>query len=279
MKKIKAINKFIYLDWNAIKYLKHHKDEEFYKIIEELKKTYMVPFSYTHLYDLQKNANEENKHFIDEDISFLSDLSNDILLDVHDDNIKIETNSSPKNAFLEIKKAKEDLYPQNLLPQDIIEEILRIGIKNFFSKDDNYQKYHRQYIEAVFNRFDSESKLYKQFINECSLPNNFSPTKWKDIINGILKEQEKKYLTSTLMYAYLYLELHPQFKDKITKKNTYSNIYTDQEHFINSIYAKYFITEDKHMLKKVQFLYDAYNIDTKIYNINDFVSAYNSNNL
>ena len=74
---------YIYLDWNVIKYIKEPRadkeklDCDVYQIISKLNKKYVVPFSEAHIEDRCNNYKEEYLPLIEDDLQFVSRLSND----------------------------------------------------------------------------------------------------------------------------------------------------------------------------------------------------------
>ena len=81
--------KYIYLDWNVIQYMKHEdidkKGKEFKELVKKLSNKYIFPYAEGHLRDLAVSNNEV---YIQEDLAFLKDISNNYCLGL-DDNEKI----------------------------------------------------------------------------------------------------------------------------------------------------------------------------------------------
>ncbi|MCU8030899.1 hypothetical protein L5M51_14190 [Shewanella sp. SM73] len=83
------MKKYIYLDWNVIQYMKHEKVVEgrfdaikFKSFMQSLKGKYVFPASEGHLKDLAATFKKENWSFIEEDLSFLKEISEGLMLGV-----------------------------------------------------------------------------------------------------------------------------------------------------------------------------------------------------
>lgn len=81
------LNKYIYLDWNVIQYIKHEKVVEgkfdairFKSFMKSLKGRYVFPASEGHLKDLAATFKKENWSYIEEDLSFLKEISEGLML-------------------------------------------------------------------------------------------------------------------------------------------------------------------------------------------------------
>lgn len=82
------LKRYIYLDWNVIQYIKHEKvvdgrfnAVEFKSFMQHLKSRYVFPASEGHLKDLSATF-EKNLLYIEEDLSFLNEISEGFMLGV-----------------------------------------------------------------------------------------------------------------------------------------------------------------------------------------------------
>lgn len=278
---------FIYLDWNAIKSLMNQNAKpDFCEAITRLKTKYIIPFSFAHLCDTQKGLSMETAQFVKKDLDFLNRLSDGYMLGTYEDDFDIAKQDIYKK-YSDVAQAKTLKYPSFDIPDEIRNHIKQIGFKKFFEHGQNVQ----WFIPTVFSalsRFDSAPDLYKNFrtifsensSNELSFLSdlqdpNMDAKKLKDIVDGFLKfdQSYENGLCSKIRTAYLLLDFNPSYREKrITNKNNFTNIYTDSEHMVNASFAKYYITNDKAALKRTRFVFEAYNIKTRVFSNDDLVA-------
>lgn len=86
------LKRYIYLDWNVIQYMKHERVVEgrfdaiqFKSFLQDLKNKYVFPASEGHLKDLAATFQEENRPYIEEDLSFLNEISEGFMLGMRPD--------------------------------------------------------------------------------------------------------------------------------------------------------------------------------------------------
>ncbi len=78
-------------------------------------------------------------------------------------------------------------------------------------------------------------------------------------------------LRDLMIYSYIVLDLHPDFRDKLKKKNTLEHVMVDASNIWYGSQARYFITEDKAMRKKAEFIYKVFGCNVKMCNKSEFV--------
>ncbi|MGN0340768.1 MAG: hypothetical protein ACI4D0_09750 [Lachnospira sp.] len=96
---------------------------------------------------------------------------------------------------------------------------------------------------------------------------------WKNaIIDAISIHYPKQEISGEglICCAYCMLDWHPMFRDKLGKKNTFSNIVRDAKHVWYASQAHMFVTEDEHTRKKCEVLYKAFDIKTKVLSMQEF---------
>ncbi len=72
------------------------------------------------------------------------------------------------------------------------------------------------------------------------------------------------------------LDFHPLFKDTLKKKkNTLDNITRDSKVLYYATRAKFFITEDKTLYKKANFLFEVFDLDVNVLKIDEFLAKVN----
>lgn len=87
--------------------------------------------------------------------------------------------------------------------------------------------------------------------------------------SSVLKKEQ------LLIQGYTLLDMHPIFREKMKKgKNTLDNIVRDGNHCFYASRARYFVSEDEYALRKTAFLYDVYNIKTRVVCENEFIKCF-----
>lgn len=117
---------FVYLDWNAIKYLKDNGPKtEFAIILDVLKSKYHIPYSFAHLCDLQKNMSDSTMRLINSDLVFLQELTSSYMLGRYKDDFDID------QKFEEVKSYNLNIFPNPMIPPDVINEMKAQGLKHY----------------------------------------------------------------------------------------------------------------------------------------------------
>lgn len=289
-------SEFIYLDWNVVKYIKeNYNQQSMYSVIDWLKGRYYFPFSFAQICDRQRGEEE----YIREDLDFLKELSEGYMVGIDDENDSFDI--SKKNIIEKYNEVKQyRLYDLNMadlwngiLTSEILEEIFAQGIEEFFSKSRNV-KFFVPFIYSALSRFDSNSVLYKEF-RRFMIEYGKSIEDKNQFINLIVKDSweradiaqilkdfnrnfdKKESKSENMRNLFLLLEFKQYYKnlrinDKITNKNSFSNIYTDSEHMLVAQYSKCFVTNDKKLSRKIRLVFDYFKVDTIVVDMNEFVS-------
>ena len=108
------LKKYIYFDWNIIQYIKHEKvvdgsfnAVEFKSFLQHLKSRYVFPASEGHLKDLSATFKKENLPYIEEDLSFLNEISSGFMLGILPDESLIPVKADIKVEFEKILNKSE----------------------------------------------------------------------------------------------------------------------------------------------------------------------------
>ncbi|WP_043008017.1 hypothetical protein [Comamonas testosteroni] len=108
------LKKYIYLDWNVIQYIKHEKvvdgsfnAVEFKSFLQHLKSRYVFPASEGHLKDLSATFKKENLPYIEEDLSFLNEISGGFMLGMRPDESLIPVEADIKAEFEKVLNESE----------------------------------------------------------------------------------------------------------------------------------------------------------------------------
>lgn len=280
-------DKFIYLDWNVFKYLKDNKESEFSKRVNSIKENFKVPYSFAHLCDLQKNYNSTTEKFVRSDLEFLEKCSEGYMIGIFEDDYDLSNENDIYGKFDEVSKFNK-LDTSYNLPKDQIDkitlEIENIGFKEFFK---GKECLFPLVIKQALSRFNADYKLYK--LHRDFILNSFSeseegklfdelkgelldPNKFKQCVDLFLKYSAMKNTESMRIgVGYCLLDYNRNYKEKITKKSHFPNIYNDGEHLKCAKHSEMYITLDRATKEKSQYLFKVFEINTPIYTIDDFL--------
>lgn len=108
------LKKYIYLDWNVIQYMKHEQIVEgkfdaikFKSFIQSLKGKYVFPASEGHLKDLAATFKKANWSYIEEDLSYLNEISEGFMLGVLQDETLMPVKADINDEFNKIVNERE----------------------------------------------------------------------------------------------------------------------------------------------------------------------------
>lgn len=183
------------------------------------------------------------------------------------------------------------ISPVRLFKQEILKQAdnnekntLNQLLTNFFSSVDSYKNLRDRVMEFVKESTDRNNMEYSYLLKYMSPildlldVSDIEKLKagWKDAVIQWSKMNSKEPLPIGLLLSngYMLLDFHPLFKEGITEKNTLDNILRDENHAFWGMGAEYFISEDKKTLKKIKFLYDAFEIKTKVLSMSQFVAVF-----
>lgn len=199
-----------------------------------------------------------------------------------------------KSYNVDMKKLPKDNLFQPFL--ELNNGVLNSSVfKNSLSKiwssidDPEFYKLFREQISKLKYRFNGTDTILNQrskyFKNLLPLL-DFMVTKdvpvihenFDSIINSFLSINGRKIENMTegekIEIAYMLLDFHPSFRDKINKKNRPSNIYRDVKNLFFASQAKYYVTEDQATLKKARFVCEVLNIKVKVVTMSEFTSKF-----
>ncbi|MBN1067589.1 hypothetical protein [Clostridium sp. ZS1] len=277
-------SKYVYLDWNTMKSIKNNKKLEFTAIIDILKINFKVPYSYAHLCDLQKKFSNDTKELVKNDLEFIDKLTNGDMLGMYEDDWII----SKQNIFERINEvSKFNTLNYEAITKEKRDEIRKIGLGTYIK--DEHEKEFIPLIKSILDRFNSTPELYSQFREIFNQENSEKDLQHfnrlrkkinqKDLKEIVLQELKlngnaKPCISEQICTAYRLLEFNPQYKEKVTEKSSFSNIYNDGQHMKFASNAKYYITNDKKSKKKIEFIYNTYDIKTEVCTVDEFIENY-----
>lgn len=135
------------------------------------------------------------------------------------------------------------------------------GLRNVVDKNINNGKYTVDYDSIDFNDDLKNSVLQKSFIEYVN--NNLNP-------NGNKEVSDYDFYT----HAYVTLDLLGISKES-PKTIKFRNLLNDGFHSYYGAFCDYIVSDDNGFLKKTQAMYKLLNIETKVFNINDFIKHFN----
>lgn len=78
-----------------------------------------------------------------------------------------------------------------------------------------------------------------------------------------------------LIQGYTLLDMHPLFKEKMKRgKNTLDNIIRDGNHCFYASKGQFYVSEDDYTRRKTSFLFEVYNIKTKVVSESEFMNYF-----
>lgn len=170
------------------------------------------------------------------------------------------------NAFLE--KMYNDVFDETSVYSSLREYIRKFDVKG--------TKYH---VSSLREMCELDKLMYHMapfllsygFDSLEKLKEN-----WREIAKRFFSYNELTAPSELLlMQGYVLLDMHPLFKkEKLKKKkNTLDNIIRDGNHCYYASKAKYFVSEDEGVRKKVSFLYEVYGIKTNVKSEQEFMNT------
>jgi hypothetical protein len=144
----------------------------------------------------------------------------------------------------------------------------KIDLRNCFHQAYSYDEL-MQLNKLLYHLFpfidsfqDNEEKLKKKWGQIAE--------RWFSLNSGSVLKKEQ-----LLIQGYTLLDMHPIFREKMKKgKNTLDNIVRDGNHCFYASQARFFVSEDEYTLRKTAFLYDVYNIKTRVVCENEFIKCF-----
>lgn len=220
----------------------------------------------------------------------------DYIAEGKNDTVNIE-NSFSFSFKIDMEKLDEnhpmyDFFKENdgIMSNVGMDEFLKKMYECIFTDTNQYKKM-RNYIEKM----DLENNLHQLYsYNEVMYLNKLLfhlypfidsfqddeeklKQKWPQIAERwfSLNPGSSRDNDQLLIQGYTLLDMHPLFKEKMKKgKNTLDNIIRDGNHCFYASKGQFFVSEDEYTRRKASFLYEAYNIKTKVVCENDFMKYF-----
>lgn len=175
------MQKYIYLDWNVVKYLRENRDgEEFHdaelkSLLCKLRNRYIFPFSVYHVKDRLSNYNSDYEKEISKDLSFFEDFAerNCIVWDSSQNDIKLAkcTTSTCRSEVEKEKKKKLPIQSITRLMPEISVDMTKIDCSHpmydFLAAHQaklNGQLM-QEFLESLYESIFDDGILYKKFRN------------------------------------------------------------------------------------------------------------------
>jgi len=312
--------KIIYMDWNTLKGIKDSTREPFIsikKLLDKYKTEILIPYSPSHLADLDKNY-EENKEKIDSDLEFLRSISNNIIIAKYF-GIK-ETRIEQRNViefFHEIRKDKGKEVPVSQI-FDSIEDDIGFDLKKLFrgldlksilpnaeeliktetgksllkqyksfldtgnfsalledlsKMNENFQNNPQDFndlrkglkedlkLDSNISNWESTIKKLDYYLPNTQLGKSFSEL----VIEDVNRFNKEPIFFDYYLSAYNQLGLFGFRPDNLNKKNRFNNIIEDGFHSFYGSLSDCFITNDKILYYRTKVLFEAFEIETKLF--------------
>lgn len=180
-------NKYIYLDWNIIKYMKdprsgkNEEDNQMKRTVLQLKKKYVFPFSDAHIQDRLNNYSDEHRLDIMDDFSFVSTITNNKALGFNENQELVITEF---DALKVIEERIQELTNGKTEPSRISFSFpaIKVDMKKI-SKDHPMYEFLTQcdgnltaermneFLLYIYNNIFRDSQLYKKFRSFISAQN------------------------------------------------------------------------------------------------------------
>ena len=112
-----------------------------------------------------------------------------------------------------------------------------------------------------------------------ALKNSIFKKSFTDYILDAFKQQSQKEeipYYDFFLQAYNSLDLLGISKDKLSRKNTYNNLFNDGLHSYYARYCDYLVTDDEGLQRKSKTLYNLYESATRVLSVEEFINAFPS---
>lgn len=169
------MEKYIYLDWNTIKYLKNPRQNNiendilFKEIVHKLNKKYVFPYCEAHLKDLTNGYNDDTKKYVEDDLIFLNKLTCEKVIGI-----------DKKGEF---RIAQYD--SRNLFKEIISEKNKEINTNNISDPNGTFK--------VDMSKMDKDNPLYEYLLKNNGM---YSP----ELMESYYKEVYEKIFTETEPY-------------------------------------------------------------------------------
>lgn len=180
---------------------------------------------------------------------------------------ELDISQIPENQ----RKFHESILPanrQNLTMFDVMENMAKMTRQLFF--DSELYKQLRNTLDGTMNNGKVTLNGEVDF-NEAFKETHLQKT-FLEVIKENMHHPNKEEIPFYDFYqvAYQMLDSLGIDKDKITEKNSLTNIHNDALHSYFAHYCDLFVTDDKATAKKTKALYQLFEIDTKVVTTNEF---------
>lgn len=293
---------------------KEDLDTQFKELVKKLKKIYKFPFSYAHIQDRANHYSEQHYKKVEEDLIFVESISDSNCIGIDKgepvlckesirkcfndyiskkNETKLEFSTSFFNSEFKVDMEKLDkehlMYEslknnQGIMSNVLMNKFLEEMFTCIFSDTNEYKKFRKTVNNLKqLHMYEDNEIIDKLLFHFCPFIDSFE-YKEEELKNNWNKIAEKWFSFNTslpirkeqlLIQGYTLLDIHPLFKEKMKKgKNTLDNIIRDGNHCFYASNGNFFVSEDDYTRKKTSFLYDVYNIKTKVVCENEFMNFF-----
>lgn len=170
-------------------------------------------------------------------------------------------------------------------------KLMHLALKTLWENIDDpvFYKQFRSNVLNLKNTFkntdtilDKKSDYFKRVIPLLDFICSNEPLKYvnnfEEVIQSFLSINERRLneerIGQKIELAYMLIDFHPYFMDKVNKKNRPSNIARDCNNLFFASQAKYYVTEDKTAFRKADFVINALSLQVKVTNMSDFLAKF-----
>lgn len=300
--------KCIYLDWNIFQDVIQNRKSP--RLVENLdagkRRGYSIPYSHAHISDLLRCSNADH---VKSDLERLESITEKFCIAPHPDGSAFCVEEIPPNLIYEAMEAEQRdiLEPKDVklefqsykvdtaklsdgnvmvpflerfggvMSPDLLECFVKHLQENGLTDHKLQRDFRNSFVEVVkLNQPAIEEiqewPFYEHLLstpeqigqNFISIFQSFLNIDGRSI--DVISEEDK------FTTAYGILDFFPAFKEKIEKKNNLNNMLTDALHVYVASKCAYFICGDKKLIAKAKIIYLAFNVRTRIYYVDDFIS-------
>ncbi|CAG7839633.1 hypothetical protein IRP62_07085 [Clostridium botulinum] len=217
--------KYIYLDWNVIKYMKEPRldkgdlDNRFKDMIFRLKGKYKMPYSMAHIKDRANNYKSEYYDKVKEDFDFAETINDMLCLGIHDASPVIVQESMMKcfNDYITEPEKKLSIKDEDMICSFNV-DMTRMDISHpmydFFKSHggrysaQNMGIFLKEMYASIFEDV-SRYKILREYIKKMDLKNNF---------NQAYSLGEKIMLDRLLYHMFSFLDSFKDDEETLIKK-------------------------------------------------------------
>lgn len=217
--------KYIYLDWNVIKYMKESRldkgnlDDRFKDMIFRLKRKYKIPYSMAHIKDRANNYKSEYYDKVKEDFGFAETINDMLCLGIYNASLVIVQESMIKcfDEYIAEPEKKLSINEEDLIRSFSV-DMTRIDISHpmydFFKAHggiysaQNMELFLQEMYISIFQDVSKYKKL-REYVEKMELDND---------LNQVYSLSEQMILNRLLYHMFPFLDSFQDDEETLMKK-------------------------------------------------------------